>query len=358
MSKKLFTTVMVMAVLLAGVAMAGEMHYKVYGKAHVSTEMLNNGDESSIFVSSNSSRLGIKGAYETDVEALTVIFQIESAADFNGENANTLASRNSFAGVKGEWGQLIWGRHDTPMKTLGRKVDFFGDRVGDARNATAYFGDGWDQRPTDMIMYTTPLLGECVTVNAQYVPEEGYLGEDSNTFFSANAIYNKDGIMVGAAFESHGEALEGGAESSTGIRAAAKYTADMFTVAGLFQSISNVGGIEDVSATTFGIGAEYRLENGFVPKAQYYMFDANTDIDDDAASMLTLGVDYKLNKMATLYVAYAMMMNEDNASYAPWGGGHKESFNYVGETASKSGNTGAMMGESASGLAVGLIAKF
>ena len=63
--RKTIPSILVLIVLLAGTAMAGDMHYKVYGKAHVSTEMLNNGDESSIFVSSNSSRVGVKGKCET-----------------------------------------------------------------------------------------------------------------------------------------------------------------------------------------------------------------------------------------------------------------------------------------------------
>ena len=81
MNKKFMMFVMAVALLATGVAMAGEIHYKVYGKAHVSTEMLDNGDASDIFMSSNSTLIGIKGKYATDVEWLNVVFQYESQAD-------------------------------------------------------------------------------------------------------------------------------------------------------------------------------------------------------------------------------------------------------------------------------------
>ena len=45
----LIVSILAVAVMLmAGSALAGELHYKVYGKAHVSTEILNNGDESDL----------------------------------------------------------------------------------------------------------------------------------------------------------------------------------------------------------------------------------------------------------------------------------------------------------------------
>lgn len=354
--RKLIPSILVLIVLLAGTAMAGDMHYKVYGKAHVSTEMLNNGDESSIFVSSNSTRFGVKGKYETGSEYFTVVFQYESFADFSGESNNALSTRNSYAGVMGEWGTIMWGRHDTPMKTLGRKVDLFGDRIGDARNATAYFGAGWDMRVTDMIMYKSPTLGEALSFYLQYVPEEGM---DDATLFSASAYYKLEKFWIGAAFESHGAAWEPAydpsdpenivGESSTNIRAAAQYMADGLTVSGLFQTISNVAGADGVSSTTFGGGVAYMLESGFEPKAQYYMFDPNTDQDDDGGAMLVVGCDYHLNDKALLYVTYAMMMNDDGAYTTPFRGGHKQ--NYVW-------NSTDALGESPYGIAAGLIAKW
>jgi predicted porin len=366
---------MVMALMLTGAAMAGEMHYKVYGKAHVSMESLNNGEDSSFFISSNSTRLGVKGKYETEVEALTVIFQYESFADFNGEHGNSLSSRNSYVGVMGNWGKVIWGRHDTPIKSLGRSVDFFGDRIGDGRNVTRfdinYMDDsdrpmGFDERVTDMIMYKTPKLAESVVVALQYMPEEG---KDSYmSLFSGSAVYDKDAFMVGVGYEMHDKGYFGytGAEgdetdSSNIFRAVAGYTAEKFAVKGLFQTVSNIGGDKDISGTAFGLGASFMAAPAWELKGQYYMMDVSVDNvdpepEDLGNAMLALGVDFHLNKSALLYVAYAMSMNQDNAYNTPFRGGHGQDYRMAVATGDDGNIT--RLGESPYGIAIGMIAKW
>lgn len=315
--------------LLAGVATAQELAYQVYGYANVSTDMQNNGDESEIFVSSNSTRVGFKGALDTDNDMFTVIFQYESQADFNNNGNETAAwsSRNSFAGLKGDWGKLIWGRYDTPLKTLGRSVEFFSDRIGDARNATS-FGGLWDRRENNMIMYATPALGEMIVVTGQFVPDQGV---EDGSLFSASAVYDRDQFMAGVAYEAHGKALEDAydptdpdaSESSAGIRVAARYQGAKLGVGGLFQTISNAFGVDEMSAQTIGLGANYLVTPAWDLKAQYYMMDPNTDADDDGASQLTVGVDYILSAQARLYLAYATTMNQDNQNaFDPFQGGH------------------------------------
>ncbi len=318
--------------LLAGVAMAGDITYQVYGVAHVSTDLQNNGDESEIFVSSNTSRVGVKGSLDTDNDLFTVIFQYESQADFNnnGNEAAAWSNRNSFAGLKGNWGKLIWGRYDTPYKSIGRSIEFFPERIGDARNATSFDGN-WDRRENNMIMYATPALGEMLVVTGQFVPDQGV---EDGSLFSASAVYDKERIMAGVAFENHGKGLEDAydptdpdaSESSTGIRAVLKYKGDKFGAAGLFQTISNHGGYTDVSAQTIGLGANFLVTPVWDLKAQYYMTDPNTDVDNVGASQLTLGIDYILSAQARLYIAYATMMNEDDSNYFdPFHGGHGQS---------------------------------
>ena len=344
----LLTLVLAACVLIAGPAAAHD-HYQVYGQVHLSTDLQNNGDESSLFVSSNTTRFGIRGKFKTDVEQFTVVFQYENAADFSGERSG-LSTRNSYAGLMGDWGRLIWGRHDTPVYTLGRAVDLFDGRIGDLRNVTQYFGGGWDQRPHSMLMYSTPLMGDAFKVNAQYIAEEG---REDAMFFSASGVYEQGSLLIGLGFESHGKGWEPAYTSeiedlepqdSTGLRAVARYRADGLTIGALFQSISNVGGFTDVSATTMGAGIAYKLESGFEPKAQVYMMDPNTDIDDNGAMMVAVGCDYHLTAKARLYLAYAMMMNEDNAGFSPFGGGHGKNFGYGAEE----------MGESPYGVSAGL----
>ncbi len=318
--------------LVSGVALAGDLTYQVYGVAHVSTDLQNNGDESEIFVSSNTSRVGFKGSLDTDNDLFTVIFQYESQADFNnnGNEAATWSSRNSFAGLKGNWGKLIWGRYDTPYKSIGRSIELFPERIGDARNATSFDGL-WDRRENNMLMYATPALGEMIVVTGQFVPDQGV---EDGELFSASAVYDKDAFMVGVAFENHGKALEEAydddpelAEASTGIRAVARFNGEKFGVVGLFQTISNAFGYKEISAQTIGLGANFLVSPVWDLKAQYYMTDPATPTGRDVgASQLTVGIDYILSAQARLYLAYATMMNQDNSNFFdPFHGGHGQS---------------------------------
>ncbi len=52
-------------------------------------------------------------------------------------------NRNSFIGLSGNFGTTLVGRHDTPLKLVGRKADLFGDQIGDSRNliTTGSLGD-------------------------------------------------------------------------------------------------------------------------------------------------------------------------------------------------------------------------
>jgi predicted porin len=348
-------------VMLAGVALAGDMHYKVYGVAHVSTELIDNGADSSIFVSSNTTRIGIKGEYETDVEQLTVVFKYESNANFNGESTNLLSTRDSWAGVKGDWGMLVWGRRSTPFKYVGyRAVNIFQERLGDYRNATAYWGAGganWDDRVPDSIIYTSPKLGEMVIIDLQYVPEEGM---DDSTFFSGSAVYDKDGIYFGVAYDTHGAAREPAyedigpddAESSNGFRVAGRYTTGPLRVGALFQTISNVGGYENSDVTVFGGSVQYAATPEWLLKGHYFVMDPDMgDAEDIGANLVSIGVDYVLNEMASLYVSYSMMLNQDNAYYALYRGGHGQAYDWTGDD-------GEQFGENQTGLAVGMYAKW
>ena len=269
------------------------------------------------------------------------------------------SSRNSFAGVKGNWGRVIWGRYDTPLKTLGRKADFFGDRIGDARNAMSYYGSTWDWRLSDIAMYNSPTIADALTFALLYKPEEG---RKDTAVFSGNAIWKAERFMIGAAYEIHGKALEAryqtepdSTETSSIVRIAAAYYGNAFKVAGQYQAVSKVDGY-DMSGVSWGLGVSYRA-NAWEPKAQYYVVDPNTDADNDDGSLIAFAVDYHLNDMALLYVAYAMMSNGDMAdNWVATRGGHGQQFFYTDPYTDVT--TRVKPGETSSGIALGLIAKW
>src|SRR5690554_3219782 len=102
--KKSYVTVPATALALAISAQA-MADVTVYGRAHVSTDYLDDGkDYSEVNFSSNSSRLGFKGEHEVNPK-LKAFFQIEQTINFTtGSNGDTdFATRDTFVGLSGDF---------------------------------------------------------------------------------------------------------------------------------------------------------------------------------------------------------------------------------------------------------------
>ncbi len=349
-TKKMIALLVLATILVSGAALAGEDAYKIYGKLHTSIDMVSDSDESQIVMANNSSRFGFKGSKELS-EALTFIWQFESGINLAQKGADTLVKRNSYLGLNGSWGTFLYGIHDTPFKTIGRKATFFFDEIGDFRQTTM----GWDRRLQDVVVYASPDMSGFGVVLG-YMLDQGPLGaEEDMTAFSGSAAYSKDALYVGVAYEmlnkgfamddTDPEAIVYG-EAQTGIRATAKYDFGTFAVAGLFQTLADVGGVADASAQTFGLEAKFDFTEVYGVKAAYYMADPNTDADDDDYALLALGVDKQLGQKTYMYVQYAMTMNGDLSAHGVGGPGH-------GSTIGASD-----VGEAPYGISWGMATKF
>lgn len=318
-NKKMILTLVLLTALVAGAAQAGD--YKVYGKLHTSVNMVSDSEDSQLRLTSNTSRFGVKGAQELN-ENFTFVWQFESSLNIAQKGSETLATRNSFIGLNGNFGTVVAGIHDTPFKTLGRKTTFFFDTVGDQRATTM----GWDRRLGDVFAWVSPNW-DGFSVFGAYVFDQAMLGaEEAASAFSANAMYSKDGITLGAAIEnlSKGFAYDPETEmgeSQMGMRFAGKYMAEKFGVSALYQSLSDVGGVADVSATTMGFEALFQFNPKFALKGSYYMADPNTDADDDDYALMAFGIDHTFAKNVGFYAQYAMMSNGDASAMGIGGNG-------------------------------------
>jgi len=321
--KKLLTTMLVLAIVVsAGTAFAGSMSYKVYGKMHTSLNILNDGDESAMGLTSNLSRFGVKGGFELN-EDYTAIWQFENGFDGALGGGGILATRNTFVGVKANWGTLIAGVHDSPMKGVGRKVTFFKDQIGDFRSTTM----GHDRRDANMLMYSND-FSENIDVQVAYMLDSNAPfvadGEKATTFSGA-LHYGADNIYAGFAYEmasaGNFSIVADAAESESTMRAAIRYNADQFALSGLYQGISNMAGIDGLSATTMGFEGMFKASDSFNLKASYFMADPNTDVDDDGWAQMAVGVDHPVTENFTFYVQYATMMNDDGAAMGLGGNG-------------------------------------
>jgi predicted porin len=350
MKKNIIAFAVAAALVAPAAAMADTT---LYGKFHVSYDFLggDNAANTSGGISSNSSRIGIKGSEKIN-DGLSVIYQYETTIDAGTSGASGTkkygagglgGERNTFVGVSGGFGTAIVGRHDTPMKVMGRKYDLFGDTVGDSRNIiSGPSGDAnWDLRTPQTIAYATPdLAGFKATLayanNIKPTTSPGVYG-DQYKAYSASASDSIAGFGLDAAYEQHknNTTVAPANSSQDAYRLGVNYKIAGFKVMGLYQDIKNVS-YGTASVKSYGAGAAYSFGANTI-KAQYYKADSyGTGASEGGGDLWAVGYDYKLSKQTSVYAMYAQTKNDTNGMYTIMGGGHDASYP-VSSTPSASG---------------------
>jgi predicted porin len=295
-------------------------------------------------MANNSSRFGIKGDEDLG-GGLKAIYQVESGV-FNADEGNGGFSgdlRNTFVGFAGSWGAVKIGRHDTPYKDLGRKLDNFNEQVGDMRN---FIGNGgtYDKRVSNMIRYESPSFGglNVVVQNTSNNGDEAAAGSNKDTSLGVN--FASGPLFLGAAWNEVGNGA--GVDETTGMRLAGAYTMNDFTFGLLWESLSDIGGTSGADRDAMGLVAAMKMGNN---KFKFHWLDAD-EIDGFAntgGDMWAIGVDHVFSKTALVYLNYASVGNDANAAFATANGpgGHGDSL-------------ASVAGQDATGISAGYILKF
>src|SRR5690606_27866256 len=108
--------------------------------------------------------------------------------------------RNIFVGLKGDFGQVIAGRHDTPLKLSQGKIDRFNNlTLGDLKNV--FEGEN---RMSNILMYSSPTLNG-FSGNLAVIPCEGTAATDDychSDALSASVTYSADKFWLSLASNS------------------------------------------------------------------------------------------------------------------------------------------------------------
>lgn len=305
--------------------------WTIYGRANVSIDYLDDGNDfSEVDVVSRSSRLGFKGEREWN-DQLVGIFQIEQQINFDSaEEDETFTTRDTFVGFKGsDWGMLRVGRFDTPFKRARGPVNYFGDQVGDLRNATRTRQHGrFDERFRNSIHYRTPSFGG-LTWDAQYSTDRGQQDTraDADDGFSTALTFRQGGFTGALAYE---QQRNDGGDNVDGVRLVAAYKlTPMLEVGALYQNTEADGGDE---ADTFGVAAQYQFAPNWYARGHVFLLDS--DADDSDATLFAVGLERRIDRDLRIQVNLGVMDNDDNSALTPWaqGGGPGEG-DATGETA-------------------------
>lgn len=334
----------------------------VYGMLDVSYQQLNEDKASEGAASnttqvdtykllSNASRLGFKG--DTSInDSLKVIYKLEyevapdgdssttakcgsSDCSISGEKVkydNEFKSRNMYVGLDGDFGTFLAGKNDTPFKLAQNKVDRFNDLMyGDLRHL--FVGEN---RIKNILMYTTPEFSGFSASIAGAPGEQDGKDQASNQNHAADAVSGAVQYKVGTFFASIG--LDNDVQKTDAVRAVVQYGIGDLELGAMYQTAeehdkgdglkSNTNSSAIQYKTMDSIGYTYDKQDGyllsagytigdFVVNAQYAhstseSADNNNDKDFDA-SMMGLGLDYKLAKSTKVYTYYAKLEGDVKA---------------------------------------------
>lgn len=326
------------------------------GATDITTEL------DSFTVESIGSRLGVQGDFDA-AAGLNVFYRVEYGVDVdNGTNSNgrELVQRNIFGGLRGEWGAVLAGKNDTPLRSLAgrngtivkgqyvpavQQTDI--DRFNEAPLADIGTYLVGENRVDNVIQYTSPILLGGLEINLAAVQaeetgvEQGAVENDDNGFATGQSVsigYGQTGWFVGAAYESN-------VATSDTLRAVGEITFGPVKLGAIVQTserhedtdiLGGIQGVTFVSAATTGVGAQnglnplsewdgvansayqeqdavvingvWRIAGPWSAKFQYAnstSTPSNEALDDVDLDALALGVDYALNDVTRLFTYYA-----------------------------------------------------
>jgi predicted porin len=323
---------------------------EIYGRASLSVDQLNDGDKyARTNMSSNASRLGFRGSKK--MGDLTGIWQIEQEIQVNLSNdasatTNRLASRDTFVGLRGNFGTVRAGKFDTPFKVAREPFNLFGDQLGDLRNLTRVGDAKFDERFNNMLEYQTPVVNG-VQARLAHSFHAGTAatvvsGADvKDTATSASLGYKAGNLDLTLAMENYGAGTATtGKRDAT--RAAASYKVNKeLSVMAFYQAAESttISGTKNQSADVTGLGFQYMVSPKMALKAHYMNRKAEAANSD--ASSYTLGAEYRIDRSLRFYANYASLDNGSAINLTPF----KE-----GRTAAPNG----VNGKTSSGLSLGM----
>ena len=271
-----------------------------YGKLNLSVQNANEDGNSFAEVKSNASRVGIKGKGEL-AHGLTATYKVEyeTNPDDGDKSGKTFTQRNTYAGLKGGFGEVQVGMFDTPLKKLQKKVDLFNDLEGDIKNVITKS----DNREENSVQYVSPkLAGLQLKVDMIASEDKTSARKDSN---STSLTYTQGNYYVGVAYDNKVEANE-----TNVLRAVAQAKVAGAQLGALWEKQDKDGD----KTEGWLLSAAYKLGSVKL-KAQHGESEIN---NAEGARTTSVGADYKLGKGAKVYGYYTAnnFRAKDNTEYA------------------------------------------
>ncbi len=346
MKKTLCALAIGATLFIPALAMAADID--IYGRAHVSMDYLDNGNNyNEVGLSSNASRLGFKVEQEIN-DSFTAFAQIEQEVNFSSGSQDSkgvdFATRDTFAGVKGDFGQVRVGRFDSPFKAARGPVNFFGDQVGDLRNVARVGDARFDERNENTIEYKSPKLGPGIIVTGALSLHESTSPDqnaDKDKAYDIAVAYKAGAVDLAAAYEHYEENRDKGERDGIRLAGAYKIIPDL-NLGAFYQytTLDNPGNKPlNEDAHVFGVAADYKLAAKTYIRGQ--VFHRNVDADDANATLIAAAIEQRFDNQFRVYGNLATVLNDEKSNLTPWAQG-------------RSNVASGSAGDDAVGLSVGM----
>lgn len=309
MNKKLLIAAVGMA-LVAGPMMTAQAAPTVYGRLNVGIASIDNGndtDSSTLGVSDDASRLGVKGDEDLG-GGLKAIYTFEMTIDgdngaFGTTSTGAQAGRDVFVGLQGSsWGSVRLGNFNSVYKNLSTGLEVFGDTIGDFSS----FGMSGETREPNQISYSSPNFSGFVVGLSSSRGETGTSTESNPMLIAVS--YDAGPLYVGFGIND----VDNQSTTSTGMDDAKKFVArfnmDAFSVWAVIEKQSWQGDTStQAELDTTHVGASFKMGNNTFALTQT---NTGSTVATSDTSAIALGVIHAMSKTTAVKVVWTDVDND------------------------------------------------
>ncbi|MDH5766426.1 MAG: porin [Gammaproteobacteria bacterium] len=309
---------------------------ELYGKLHISTNRMDNGQISGTSNSSNASRIGFKGRHTTK-KNIDLLWQLEQTVRLD-EASGQFASRNSFLGISSSKGDILIGHIDTPYKIVAGHWGLFSDIVPDRLallGASMHDNVKMNDRGENSALYK--LKVNSWEIQAMYsasnptIETNDTTDDNSAEMFSYALMHKTSKSYIGIGYEQWDGMAVTNIQNSlteraelTGFRLSGYYWLSSLQLGFVYENIKaeDLNRFPHWDKDVYGLSALYRISPDFDIALHVLRSDAYANSQETGAQLNGLGLFYHLDKVSDIYFAWALTSNETNASYKVADGGH------------------------------------
>lgn len=304
-------TALALAAVLSPVAFA-DSALEVYGKATLTVQNtdddLQGGDKWE--TKSNGSRLGFKGDWSLSAST-AAFYQYEFEVDVtDADNAGHFKARNQAVGLRGDFGQVLTGRWDTPVKMLQTKVDVFNDLDPE----TKYIFGG-KKRANNTVAYGSPAFGgfkfNVATLLQETVDTNATGDEDKDGLFDATSLsgeYTLGNLWLGLGMDNNINIYNGNyLDGAKTTRVSAQYKMAQWTFGAMWQNHDDDAGYDGDSImanASLKVSENGKVKLQLVKGDGYVVFGATPALVEADTDQLAMGYDHTVAKNVMLFAFY------------------------------------------------------